>query len=391
MDIAEITNLRKTGADALRRGDARAARDSFQRLADAGQADVNIWVALAGACGRLGEVAAAHSAADRALQLDATNLRALIVKADLFAHERDARAALAFYMTAVQAAPALNELTTDLRSDLQRAEAMCRMYGQQVEAQLMGRLEKAGYGVRASTARFAESLELLLGRRQIYFQAPRYYYFPGLPQVQFHDRDALPWLDDVEAATADIREELMQVLQDPQALQPYVKSDPKRPRNPDDRMADNPEWSAFYLWKDGQPVAENVARCPRTMAALSGVPFPRVNNRSPSILFSVLRPGAHIPAHNGFVNTRLICHLPLIVPPGCRFRVGNEVREWREGKAWAFDDTIEHEAWNPTDKPRAVLLFEFWRPELSQEERGLVTAMLEALDAQGGEQAAWSV
>jgi aspartyl/asparaginyl beta-hydroxylase (cupin superfamily) len=111
----------------------------------------------------------------------------------------------------------------------------------------------------------------------------------------------------------------------------------------------------------------------------------------PSILFSVLRPGAHIPAHNGFVNTRLICHLPLVVPPGCAFRVGNETREWVEGKAWLFDDTIEHEAWNRSGETRVVLLFEVWRPELGEEERRLVAAMFEAIDAQGGARAAWSV
>lgn len=46
------------------------------------------------------------------------------------------------------------------------------------------------------------------------------------------------------------------------------------------------------------------------------------------------------------MNTRLICHVPLIVPPGCHFRVGNDVRQWEKGKAWVFDDTIEHEAKN---------------------------------------------
>ena len=154
-------------------------------------------------------------------------------------------------------------------------------------------------------------------------------------------------------------------------------------------MLDNPEWSAFYLWKNGEPVAENVARCPKTMAALATVPFPQVPHRSPSILFSMMRPGAHIPPHNGFVNTRLICHLPVIVPGGCYFRVGNEEREWVEGKACVFDDTIEHEAWNRSDRTRVVLLFETWRPELTEEERTLVRAMFEAIDSQGGAPA-WS-
>jgi len=105
----------------------------------------------------------------------------------------------------------------------------------------------------------------------------------------------------------------------------------------------------------------------------------------------LLRAGAHIPPHNGLVNTRLICHLPLIVPETCSFRVGNEVREWREGEAWLFDDSIEHEAWNRSDSTRVILLFDVWRPELSAEERELVAALFEAIDAHGGRPADWSI
>jgi len=50
--------------------------------------------------------------------------------------------------------------------------------------------------------------------------------------------------------------------------------------------------------------------------------------------------------------------LPLIVPPGCGFRVGAEQREWEPGKALIFDDTIEHEAWNDSDTLRAVLILD---------------------------------
>jgi len=113
----------------------------------------------------------------------------------------------------------------------------------------------------------------------------------------------------------------------------------------------------------------------------------RVRGRSPSILFSLLRPGARIPPHTGEMNTRLICHLPLIVPPDCSFRVGNDTRATVEGRAWVFDDTIEHEAWNGSDRTRVILLFEIWRPELTVEERGLVSAMFEAIDAYNDEPA----
>ena len=323
---------------------------------------------------------------DLALARNPRDVAALIGKADHLAASGDIRAAAAYYLQAVRVAPNAN-LTPQLRSEVARAQAACDAIAARIEAGLRERL----HGVARGSERFAESLDILFGHRQPYFQQPQYYFFPGLPHVQFFDRAAFPWLEAVEAATPAIRAEMLGVMSDPAALQPYVRSDPSRPRSAQAGMADNPDWSAYYLWKDGAPVAGHAERCPRTLAALQGVPFPRVQGRMPSVLFSVLRPGAHIPAHNGFINTRLICHLPLAVPPGCTFRVGNETREWVEGKAWLFDDTIEHEAWNRSGETRVVLLFEAWRPELSDEERQLVAAMFEAIDAQGGERAAWSV
>jgi len=77
----------------------------------------------------------------------------------------------------------------------------------------------------------------------------------------------------------------------------------------------------------------------------------------------------------------LICHLPLIVPPNCGLRVGNETRTWREGEVLVFDDTIEHEAWNQSAAARVVMIFEIWRPELSEEERTLVAGLMQAIDA----------
>ena len=98
-------------------------------------------------------------------------------------------------------------------------------------------------------------------------------------------------------------------------------------------------------------------------------------------LFSQLRPHTHIPPHWGMLNTRLICHIPLIVPPYCRLRVGNDVRDVTAGKAMIFDDSIEHEAWNDSDETRIVLLFEIWRPELDAAERAALTTMFEAISA----------
>ena len=59
--------------------------------------------------------------------------------------------------------------------------------------------------------------------------------------------------------------------------------------------------------------------------------------------------------------------------------MGSEIRAWREGEALIFDDSMEHEAWNESGELRVVLLFDIWRPELTEEERSLVAATLSAV------------
>jgi aspartate beta-hydroxylase len=382
--------LAQSGVEALRRGDPRKARESFERIVAAGQADATTCLGLAYACRNLNDNPAAHAAVDKALALEPRNLRALILKADQLASEGDERSASSFYHVAVRIAPPAHELPAELRGELGRAQAMCERYAAQYEAFLRDRIGRR-LEERASTKRFRQSLDILFGKKQIYFQQPKSFFFPELPQIQFYDRNDFPCLDKVEAATADIRAELIEVMKDQSVFKPYVQGNPRRPYSEQRGMLNNPDWSAFYLWKDGEIVPENATRCPRTLDALAEVPTPRVNNRMPSVLFSLLRPGAHIPPHNGLINTRLICHLPLIVPPNCAFRVGNDVRVPVEGKAWVFDDTMEHEAWNSSNQVRVILLFEIWRPELTEEERTLVSATFEAIDAYTGEKPAWEI
>jgi len=54
------------------------------------------------------------------------------------------------------------------------------------------------------------------------------------------------------------------------------------------------------------------------------------------------------------------------------------------GEAFAFDDTIEHEAWNRSDRDRAVLIIYVWNPHLSDHERTMICGFYEAADKHRG-------
>ena len=391
MQPSQVNQLLQQGIDALRRNDPQAARTALGQIVSAGRADAAAHLGLGYAHAMLNDDAAAQGAVDAALTQEPRNLRALLLKADLFHRAGDGAAAASFYQAVLKAVPEGAQLKGEMQREVDRARAMAARYQQALAQSIRRTLVDADAGPLPVSARFAHSVDILLGERQVYLQQPKHYYFPEMPQVQFYGREQFPWLAQLESATADIREELLAVMRDESDFKPYVQRDPTRPSLASGGMLDNPSWSAFYLWKNGAVVPQHAARCPRTMAALSHVPLTAVPGRSPSVLFSLMRPGAHIPAHTGFVNTRLICHLPLIVPAGCRFRVGNETREWVEGRTWVFDDTIEHEAWNDSDKPRVILLFEVWQPALTVAEQGSVSALFEAIDKQPGGGAEWTM
>jgi aspartate beta-hydroxylase len=379
------------GTAALDAGDAAGARGQFEAIVQGGLADAAVFVALAVACQRLDDVAAVDAAVDRALALDRRNLHALLIRADRLAATGDVRAAAGFYGAAVSVGRQAKNLHPALAAAVQRAAQNRERISAELDMHVQARLTSAGYDPSSSSRRFSQALDLMSDRKRIYHQQPRAFYFPELPQVQFYPREQFPWLDALEAATDDICAELQGAMQRNSGFVPYLQSSPGQPAIGDVGLLDSPDWSAFFLIKNGEVVALNAAQCPRTMAAIERMPLPRVRGRDPMALFSVLRPGAHIPPHNGFLNSRLICHLPLIVPPGCAFRVGNERREWQRGKAWVFDDSIEHEAWNTSRETRVILLVDIWRPELTEEERGLVAALLEAMDSFGsGPRVDWS-
>ncbi len=375
---AQLEAVAHAGIDALRRGDAITARTAFARIVGAGRASPQIWLFLAQACDLADDRPAARAALAHVLETDPRNPYALVMHGEL--HDRDGndRAASNWYDQAISAAALMTGLPDDLVERLQRADAARGAIADRFRSAMTGAFSSAGVDEDGAGPRFAEALAILAGQTRPFLQEPTSFYFPGLPQQAFFDPAGFDWAAALVAATPAITAEAMAVLASREGIAPYVERPKDRPALPHS-LLDDPRWSAFYLWRNGEAVAGNASRCPATMAALAALPIPIIAGRSPSALLSILAPGTHIQPHHGMLNTRLICHLPLIVPDGCRLRVGNEVRTVAPGKLLIFDDSIEHEAWNDSDSPRTILLFEIWRPELTAAERNALRVMYESV------------
>jgi len=213
-------------------------------------------------------------------------------------------------------------------------------------------------------------------------QRPTFLLIPGLEPKPWFERERFPFLDAIEAETDAIRAEMLAVLTEGSELEPTVAMREDAPAAKIwGGLLNSPRWSAYHLYRDGEPIEEHARRCPRTMAALDAMPIVRIPEHSPLAMFSVLRPRTHIPPHTGVINVRLIVHLPLVVPPDCgMLRAGGEARPWVEGRAMVFDDTIAHEAWNDTDETRVVLIFDIWNPLLTEVEQQAIVVAIGAID-----------
>jgi aspartate beta-hydroxylase len=374
--------LNELGLRMMQRGDAPKARELFERATQADPGHPSLWSNLAASLSALGQQQAEMEAIEKALALEPRHLSSLLQKGALIESRGDPRNAARTFRNALATVPAGAAVPAAVSAMVERAREVVRLddaaLASAIEERLAGIRDQHGGG---RYRRVDRCIELLAGQRKRYNSQPTFMYFPEIPAVEFFDREDFPWLDEIEAATDVIRTELTTVLvADRAGLEPYVAYPEKGlPLDQWKELNQSRRWSAYFLWNQSVPQPGHLARCPRTAALLAKAPQCEVPGRGPTAFFSLLEPNTHIPPHTGVTNTRLTVHLPLIVPPNCGFRVGGETREWVPGKAWVFDDTIEHEAWNRSDAPRAVLIFDIWNPFLTAAERDLVRAATEVV------------
>lgn len=374
--------LNALGSRALSAGDAQTARELLRRAVRSDPRAAPIWLNLSAAERLCGSAQGELEALDGALSADPYFVIALLHKAQWFErHGREADAAGA-YRSLLQAAPPIATLPEAMRKALEHGQALIDRRDRAVETAIRDEL---GSAVEASP-RFQQALEVIGGRRKVYWPRPVGLHYPYLPPDEFFDPARFPWFDDIEAAAPTIREELLALVGGGDYGSPYVSIAPGTPQNQWQGLNNSLDWSAIFLWKNGVAQTDVLARCPSTAALLASIPMFDVPDRGPTAMFSTLRPHAHIPPHHGVTNIRTVVHLPLIVPSGCEFRVGSQIRMWEEGVAWAFDDTIEHEAWNRSQETRVILIIDAWNPYLDNQERELLRRADPILSSAAGTQ-----
>ncbi|MES1973031.1 MAG: aspartyl/asparaginyl beta-hydroxylase domain-containing protein [Pseudomonadota bacterium] len=361
---------------------ASAAQDLPRALALLRQAaevqpdSLPIWMRLAGVSRAAGQPRAALEAIHRALAVSPLDFTALLMRASLLDRLGETSAGEAWSHAIAQKPD--GPLPPQLAAVLAEGERRHAEWLDQREMRLKEGMEAieriADQEERKRIARFRSNA---LRRTRAYHSEPTHFHFPELAEREFHPRSLFPWLSALEAETDAIAAELDVAMKAERAeLVPYIQYAEHMPLRQWQPLNHNRNWTAIHLRQNGRQVEANARHCPRTLALLAHIGQPVIPGASPNAMFSLLAPRTAIPPHVGVSNARLVCHLPLIIPEGCWFRVGGETRYWRRGEAFVFDDTIEHEALNPSDQLRVVLIFDLWHPDLSAVEREAVTALI---------------
>jgi len=365
------------GVHALRRGDGLAARELLLAARTSAPADLLVLMTLCAAQRHLGDAAAEREAIEAALTVDAYFLPALLAKGSWFERFGTRSGAAATFANALRVAPPPSHWPAALQRELTHARELVDAHASQLDDHLARTLGPLLAQLpAAAAARWRETASIVAGRSKPYLAQANQLHVPRLPAIPFFDRAQFPFLTALEAKTDVIRAELDAALANERdEFTPYIQYAPGQPVNQWQELNHSLRWSALHLWRSGTRVEENLARCPETARALAALPLADIGGLCPNAMFSALAPKSHIPPHNGETNARVVAHLPLIVPEGCRYRVGYDWCEWRVGECLIFDDTIEHEAYNDSDELRVVLIFDLWNPLLTPAEREIVHAL----------------
>lgn len=120
----------------------------------------------------------------------------------------------------------------------------------------------------------------------------------------------------------------------------------------------NPEgWLVAPLLIDSKFISKNCKKAKFLFELIKFIP------EIISCSFSLLKPGTRICPHKGYDEYSeevLRYHMGMIIPKGdLGLSVEEDIKIWKEGESFIFDDYKIHSAWNFTDNDRYVLICDF--------------------------------
>ncbi len=373
----------------MQRGELLQARVYAERAVGADGQQRELLLMLGQVRERMRDVEAAKSAYAAAAALNQDDWIARLFLADAADVANDHSIALTARVQALLTAEREGALSPHaqvpppLQAALQRAIPMVQRARAEAFDHALAPLA-AAHGEDA-LARIRAAVDALVARRPRAqphpLQHPTLLCIPDLPPRPWFEREEFPFLAEIETQTDAIRAELIALLDDGTEIDAYVDMPDRAPAAPMWRELNrSSRWRSYHFYRHGTPVAEHLARCPRTAEALARLPLMHIPDHAPEAMFSLLAPNTAIPPHTGVINGRLTAHLPLIVPANCgALKAGDEARGWEEGRCLIFDDSFVHEAWNHSDHLRAVLIFDIWNPALSEIECEALSTAIETL------------
>jgi len=203
-------------------------------------------------------------------------------------------------------------------------------------------------------------------------------YVPGLTIKPFWDAQEFHWAKTLESCYSEIREEFDTVTGNMQRLQ-REGNNIWASALTEDASSYGEGWKTLVLMDRGRWDPVNANLFPKTAQAVyaSGVP-------ATELFFACMNGPSSIKKHSDFTNFVLTSHLALDIPHSgenkCRLTVGNETREWIDGKSYVFDTSLLHDAENDSDQMRYILMMRLWHPDLSSVEKDALQFTFDCLE-----------
>lgn len=185
-------------------------------------------------------------------------------------------------------------------------------------------------------------------------------------ETPFTDAGVFKWSRPFEELYPEVKKELEHYLKEHHLQSYFSKS----------MVNGKDTWKTVSLKTWGIELRKVQREFPQTSALLKQ--YPEIVSAS----FSLLEAGSRIKPHCGDTNAVYRCHLGIDIPAGlpeCGFKVKDELREWKNGKWFAFMDAYVHEAWNETNKGRYVFIADVMRPEFMDQQKKVCSTVRTSL------------